>query len=658
MTSSATAPLSLPESPYRGIDSFRYADQAIFFAREEETRKLLRYVTIYRGVLFYGESGSGKSSLINAGLIPATITEGFTPERLRVQPPRNEEIVVERISIPGDGKAPFLPSVFADDEERPRIVLSISAFMEKLRAAAADRQPLLIFDQFEEFVTLFEEAPRGEALKEAQAAQQAILQAVVELMRDPRLGVKLLFTFREDYLAKLTKLFVLCPELPDQYLRLTTLRTKALDNIIRGPFERFPGSFRAELSPELAQDLAAAIDERTESGALSLSEVQIACRRLWESPDPGGLFKQRGVQGLLEDYLSDALNQLAGDPPSPAMALLSGARLASDSSRRADDLRDPAVALLSRLVTAAGTRNVVSEEDLIGRAPDGENIPEGRLKAALNALVEDTKLVRRERRYNTYFYDIVSEFLVPWISQKKVERLAEIERRRLEEADRVRRRRLYWLVGICLMAALVIASVAVLVIQTRTEAAIARTEVRDALADRDSARQEIEARGQAAYEKAVRDDLVKKADDARAFAEMGRADALFAEEAALAAYQEAEKARKELDGKVSALTTKAAALEQERDEAIADATNGRDEMRMVAEVDRLRQLSRQIEQQGLRAEGEINRLKSAYRLPVDCNSYLALRKSSYDELNKAEAEVRKIREIVTGGPVRPVDSQR
>ena len=93
----------LPETPYRGIEAFRYVDQPIFFAREEETRKLLRYVAVYRGVLFYGDSGSGKSSLINAGFIPAILEEGFTPDRLRVQPHPCKEITVERISVSPDG---------------------------------------------------------------------------------------------------------------------------------------------------------------------------------------------------------------------------------------------------------------------------------------------------------------------------------------------------------------------------------------------------------------------------------------------------------------------------------------------------------------------------------------------------------------------------
>ena len=164
----ATDASVMPDTPYRGIEPFRYVDQPIFFAREEETRKLLRYVAVYRGVLFYGDSGSGKSSLINAAFIPAIMAEGFTPDRLRVQPHPGREITIERISVSPDGGAPFLRSNFHEDEQTAtRTILSAAELKAKLQALPPDRRPLLIFDQFEEFATLFEAVPRGEAVAQA-----------------------------------------------------------------------------------------------------------------------------------------------------------------------------------------------------------------------------------------------------------------------------------------------------------------------------------------------------------------------------------------------------------------------------------------------------------------------------------------------------------
>ena len=63
--------------PYRGILSFRYIDKENFFGREKAIQELYAKILLYRVVVLFGESGAGKSSLLNAGLIPALDKEGF-----------------------------------------------------------------------------------------------------------------------------------------------------------------------------------------------------------------------------------------------------------------------------------------------------------------------------------------------------------------------------------------------------------------------------------------------------------------------------------------------------------------------------------------------------------------------------------------------------
>jgi hypothetical protein len=417
-----------PEAPYRGIDPFRVVDAPIFFERAPEAERLFRMITIYRGVLLYGESGAGKSSLVNAGFIPRCLAEGMVPERLRVQPRPGAEIVLERISAGGDG-APFLPSLLSGGEDAgAREVLSAADLAQRVRAlsdaAAADESgwmdegggpplPVLVFDQFEEFVTLFQEAPPAEA----RTARGNVMEALAELLRRERLAVKLVFVFREDYLARLATVFARSPNLTDQFLRLAPLPSSAVHDVVRGPFEKVKGLFERELSPELGSLLEQAIAARSERGVLNLSEVQIACLRLWESDDPDALFREAGIEGLLSGYLEDALETL---PPA---------------------LRDPAILVLTRLVTGAGTRNVVSEDDLT-EARHEEDPPPQELKQAVEAL-ERTALLRREVRHNIYFYEISSEFLVPWIRRKRVERTARLERAAIEARETRKRRRAY-----------------------------------------------------------------------------------------------------------------------------------------------------------------------------------------------------------------------
>ena len=53
--------LPLPKEPYRGILPFRLLDWRIFLERDEEAEHLGNLVSMYSGVLLYGQSGAGKS---------------------------------------------------------------------------------------------------------------------------------------------------------------------------------------------------------------------------------------------------------------------------------------------------------------------------------------------------------------------------------------------------------------------------------------------------------------------------------------------------------------------------------------------------------------------------------------------------------------------
>ena len=256
---------------------------------------------MYRGVLLYGDSGSGKSSLVNAGLIPEAIRLGFAPERLRVQPRTADELVIERIRSADDNEEELLPSVLVlPGQSSARTTLTMYALEKRVRAACEQHRPLLIFDQFEEIVTLFDEAG-------ARDTQRRLIELLVRLLRGS-LPVKVLFSFREDYLGKIKELLAACPELVDQALRIASPPADALPTIIREPFERYPGHFARQLSPALADRLVTVLAGRFGTGDISLSEVQTVCLRLWQSNNPEALLTEKGPQGLLEDYLGEALD--------------------------------------------------------------------------------------------------------------------------------------------------------------------------------------------------------------------------------------------------------------------------------------------------------------------------------------------------------------
>lgn len=435
----------LPDKPYRGIESFRFVDQEIFAARAEEIWELLSNSVLYRAILLYGDSGTGKSSLINAGLLPRALAENYVPDRLRVQPIAGREIKIERIRT-CDEPPIYLPSNFTGLEPDVRaesLELSIPAFRKRLeqlrppgdqapsgdlfRAPGATPRPLLIFDQFEEFITLFEEAQRGgvtpeekSARRQARRAQLHILVTLIKLIRDETLPVKIIFSFREDYLAKLSLLFDHCPEVLDHAQRLLPPRVDLLPEIIRAPFVhpalrtrflRGGGEARSEISEELAEKIATELGQHGVADTVNLTELQIVCLRLWKSPDPEALFTKLGISGLLDAYVADVVRQLPRE------------------------LQDAAVGLLAQMITGSNTRNIVAEEDLLNRVTaNGEFQPE-QLKTALSELGK-SQIVRRELRRQVYFYEITSEYLVPWIKERVAERESANERRLAEDAKK------------------------------------------------------------------------------------------------------------------------------------------------------------------------------------------------------------------------------
>jgi hypothetical protein len=442
---SASTPISppLPDAPYRGIEPFRFTDQQIFAARSEETWTLLSNVTLYRAVLLYGASGTGKSSLINAGFLPEALKENYVPDRLRVQPFAGREIKVERIRLSGNEEnASYLRSNFARpeaEESSESIELSLASFkasLERFRLKPHEsgsslfqtpqsERPLLIFDQFEEFITLFEEAQRvGSAaetklaLESVPAAQQDILTTLVDLIQDETLPIKIIFSFREDYLAKLSLLFEFCPELMDQAQRLLPPGIEELPQIIRAPFTnpelrahflKTTKSAGSEISESLAQKISAELARRSEGDTANLTELQIVCQRLWQASDAEAMFAKDGIQGLLKSYGTDVFRHFA------------------------PELRDPAVVLLSHMITASNTRNIISEEDLLSRTGECDFEP-AQCSSALTALSR-SQIVRREPRHSIYFYEITSEYLVPWIKERVAERKSAEELRLAEAAQ-------------------------------------------------------------------------------------------------------------------------------------------------------------------------------------------------------------------------------
>ncbi|PAX53546.1 nSTAND1 domain-containing NTPase, partial [Brunnivagina elsteri] len=179
--------------PYRGLFAFREQDAHLFFGREQFTRDLVAAVKKQRLVAVVGASGSGKSSVVFAGLIPS----------LRQDSNCNWEIVSFR---PGNNPITALAAAMSNVEAQRENLSSLLrlreidleiAFKHDIQALyrVIDRhiqqnprtRLVIIVDQFEELYTLCPESER-----------QHFLELLLTAVKDAP-GLTLVMTLRADF---------------------------------------------------------------------------------------------------------------------------------------------------------------------------------------------------------------------------------------------------------------------------------------------------------------------------------------------------------------------------------------------------------------------------------------------------------------------------
>lgn len=223
-----TASRELGPNPYRGLEAFRETDGDRFFGREEQIKTLWeKFCYLYqdkstvRVLSIYGPSGSGKSSLARAGLIPQLRKKtlpGCDRARLAVLVPGThplEALATVLARIATDDSTPVKKSQEFEDALRTK---SNQGKYEGLRRIANNlldiaSSPLIILvDQFEEVYTyalLPDKTQRDAFIAERNAFIENLLCAAAD--RSQRVSV--ILTLRSDFLGetqqhpRLNKLF-------------------------------------------------------------------------------------------------------------------------------------------------------------------------------------------------------------------------------------------------------------------------------------------------------------------------------------------------------------------------------------------------------------------------------------------------------------------
>jgi WD40 repeat protein len=383
-----------PAPVYVGPRPFETGEK--LYGRDRETAELTNLLLAERIVLMYAPSGAGKSSLLNAALIPAMGKggEGFEVApvvRLNYLPPGG---------LPRGANRYRLSTLRALEEGRPAgerrtdaelAGLGLAAYLhERFDAAPRTAPLLLLFDQFEELLRV---DPTDENEK------RAFVRELAEALRDR--GRWALFVMREDFLAAMDPYR---PEFPTRLgatYRLDLLRREAALEAIRKPAQAAGAAFADGVAESLVDDLrqvrvqkADGTFEPKAGPHVEPVHLQVVCQELWRVPrqDPARITAKE-LEGLEAEGIHGVDAALAayyaGTVHRAAEASGVGERLVRDWFGK-------------RLITAQGVRRPVLR---------GEEANFG-LTAECLRVLDRAYLVRADDRAGTVWYELAHDRLV------------------------------------------------------------------------------------------------------------------------------------------------------------------------------------------------------------------------------------------------------
>ena len=355
-------------NPYRGLAAFESAHAAVFFGRRSEIAELIDRVQSEPFVVVAGDSGTGKSSLCRAGVLPALVAQGWS--RVDLVPGRHpvQSLAVALAAWSGLDEAALGALVREPSEAFARTIR-----IHVLAAVGRPARRLLLFvDQLEELLTLAEP-------EEARVVAAAFAALAVRVP-----SVRVLASARSDFLSRLAML----PGLGDEMARgLYFLRPLTGDRI-REAIVRPAAAKGVRFETEA---LVATLVEQTELAPGGLPLLQFTLAELWDARDAPAM--------TIRAASLAALGGVAGALTRHADRLLAGL----DAGGRAAARR-----ILLRLVTVEGTRARRSEAELV---TDGAERAADR--AALEALVRSRVVVANDAQHGAY--EIAHEaLLVSW----------------------------------------------------------------------------------------------------------------------------------------------------------------------------------------------------------------------------------------------------
>lgn len=380
-------------NPYVGPRSIQRGES--FYGRAWEQRRLANLLIAERIVLLHAPSGAGKSSLIQAALIPALEANG----RFEILPTMRVSRLPATVStVPASTNRYIfslllsLEDAFPEDEQWPESELAeldLEAYLQaRWPKSAVGKGQLLIFDQFEEIIT-HDPYDRG-------AKEQFFVQVGSVLSDRDRWA---LFIVRDSHVAALEPYLYLIPTHLRTSFRLDLLDHESALSAIRRPTEEVGVVFEEEAARALLRDLSMVQVQQPDGTAVTQEgpfvepvHLQVVCSRLWERIKAADRLKDGiGTDDLAD--LGDVSNALA------SYYRESVAKIAADLKVSEHHVRGW---IGTELITEQGMRGQVLQEPSKSRGLPNEVI----------ASLVDAHLVRKEERRGRIWYELAHDRLL------------------------------------------------------------------------------------------------------------------------------------------------------------------------------------------------------------------------------------------------------
>lgn len=293
------------KSPFKFLDSYTKEDRDIFFGREKEIAELYHRVFDSRIMLVYGESGTGKSSLIQCGLANKFRDTDWLPVMIR----RGDNLPD---SISRAIKAAAITPVNYE-------LLTTALFKKAIRSLYIDyyKPIFFIFDQFEELFIF------------GSKEEKQSLVHLVHALTESDIECRFIFVMREEYIANVTEFEKLVPGFNSNRIRIEKMAAANAMKAINGPCEVYDIDVEEGFADKLIKKL------NPDSPGVELTWLQVYLDKIFNLAAASAgdqketraiaftnslLDKAGDVSDILGSFLDDQIT-LTGDKES-ALALL------------------------------------------------------------------------------------------------------------------------------------------------------------------------------------------------------------------------------------------------------------------------------------------------------------------------------------------------